>query len=303
MIERFSGTSNRRKLIEAIKRQLIIRDDEELAARLCDELELLEVEPGAVIIQQDSDDDDLYLILAGRVSVQVHGREVAVPKAGEHVGEMSVIDPSAKRSATVFALERTVIGRLSEAVFSRLADDFPNLWRRLAVQLGERLRQRNDLIIQKNPRPVIFLGSSKESLAIVREIQNGLQYDDFVVRPWTSGGVFGASSFPIDDLAQQVRTADFAVFVLGPDDVVVSRNQVSDAPRDNAIFELGLFMGALTRQRTFMVLPRGQDIKVPSDLLGLKPLEYSSGTPDTLPDRIGPVCNELRKIVNERETK
>lgn len=152
---------------------------------------------------------------------------------------MAIIDPSAKRSASVFALERTVLGKISEPVFSRLADQFPELWRRLAVQLGERLRQRNDLITQRNPRPVIFIGSSKESLSIVRAIQSELQHDDFVVRPWTSGGIFGASRFPIDDLERQVRTADFAVFVLGPDNVVVSREKISDAPMIGIIFPAG----------------------------------------------------------------
>ena len=138
MIERFTGEHNRRKLIEAIKGQLIVYGDEELAVRLCAALELSEVELGAKIITQDSDEDDLFLILAGRVSVQVHGREIAVSKTGEHVGEMAVIDPSARRSASVFALERTVLGKIPEPDFSRLAVQFPDLWRRLAVQLGER---------------------------------------------------------------------------------------------------------------------------------------------------------------------
>jgi predicted nucleotide-binding protein len=216
---------------------------------------------------------------------------------------MAVIDTSAKRSASVFALERTVLGKISESVFSELAEHFPDLWRQLAVQLGHRLRQRNDLITQRNPRPVFFVGSSKESLGITRAIQSELQSDDFLVRPWTSGGVFGASRYPMEDLDRQVRTADFAVLVIGPDDAVVSRGKVSDAPRDNVIFELGLFMGALTRDRTFMVLPRGEDIKVPSDLLGLTPLTYAPGSPDTLPDRIGPVCNDLRTIVNNKGPK
>jgi CRP/FNR family cyclic AMP-dependent transcriptional regulator len=303
MIERFRGDHNKRKLIEAIKGQLIVCGEEELAIRLCDAMELSEVEAGNAIITQDSDEDDLFLILAGSVTVQVHGREVAAPKAGEHVGEMVVIDPKARRSASVIALEQTVLGRIAEPIFSKLADDFPNLWRRLAVQLGERLRQRNNLIVQRNPRPVIFLGSSKESLPIVRAIQSALQYDDFIVRPWSRPGIFGASRYPMEDLEQQVRTADFAVLVLGPDDVVVSRESISDAPRDNVIFELGLFMGALTRERTFIILPRDQDIKVPTDLLGLNPLSYTLGPIDTLPDRIEPACNELREIVNQKGTK
>jgi len=300
MIERFLGDQNRRKLIDVIRKQLIVRDDEALATRLCDELELLELPSGATLITQDTDDDDLFLILAGRVSVRVHGREVAVTKASEHVGEMAVIDPSARRSASVCALEHTVVGKVSESVFSRLADEYPNLWRMLAVQLGERLRQRNDLIIQRNPRPVVFLGSSKESITVVRAIQSELRYDDFIVRPWTCPRVFGASRYPMEDLEQQLRTSDFAVLVLGPDDVVLSRHQISSAPRDNVIFELGLFMGALTRDRTFIALPHGEELKIPSDLLGLTPLTYLPGTPHTLSERIGPMCNELRSIVSEK---
>src|SRR6266436_1534126 len=299
MIERFTGDDNRRKLIDAIKRQLIVRDDEALALKLSDNenIELLEVEAGARIITQDDDEDDLFLILVGRVSVQAHGREVAVAKAGEHVGEMAVIDPCARRSASVFALERTVLAKISEPLFSTLAGEFPDLWRQLAVQLGVRIRQRNELLPQRNPRPVLFLGSSKEGLPVVRAIQDAFQHDDFLVRPWTTPGVFGASRYPLEDLDRQLRISDFAVLVLGPDDLVLSRGSISDAPRDNVVFELGFFMGALTRERTFMVIPRGAETKIPSDLFGLNPLTYAAGSPDTLAERIGTICNELRSVI------
>jgi CRP/FNR family transcriptional regulator, cyclic AMP receptor protein len=299
MIERFVGENNKWKLIEAVKRQLIVREDEALAVKLCDgnNLELLEVEAGTRIITQDGDEDDLFLILVGRVSVQAHGREVAVSKAGEHVGEMSVIDPCANRSASVVALERTVLAKISEPIFTTLAAQFPDLWRQLAVQLGSRVRQRNELLPQRNPRPVLFLGSSKEGLPVVREIQNAFQHDDFLVRPWATPGVFGASRYPLEALDQQLRSSDFAVLVLGPDDLVLSRGSISDAPRDNVVFELGFFMGALTRDRTFMVIPRGEGTKVPSDLFGLTALTYAPGGPDTLAERIGPLSNELRSMI------
>lgn len=305
MIERFTGDNNKRKLIDSIKRQLIVRDDEALALKLCDNdnIELLEVEAGARIITQDDDEDDLFLILVGRVSVQAHGREVAVAKAGEHVGEMAVIDPCARRSASVFALEKTVLAKISEPVFSTLAGEFPDLWRQLAVQLGARIRQRNELLPQRNPRPVLFLGSSKEGIPVVRAIENALQHDDFLVRPWTTPGVFGPSRYPLEDLDKQLRISDFAVLVLGPDDLVLSRGRISDAPRDNVVFELGFFMGALTRDRTFMVIPRGAETKVPSDLLGLTPLSYAPGSPDTLAERIGPICNELRSVITKAGPK
>lgn len=302
MIERFQGEQSKERLIEAINRQAIIRDNKTLAIEISNELELIEFDTGTQFITQGNPDDDLYLILAGRVSVIVNGREVAVRHVGEHVGEMALIDPSAPRAASVISLEQTVVGKISETAFSRIAEDFPRLWRLIALYLGDRLRQRNELVIQRNPRPVIFIGSSVESLAIAREIRSALRHDDFVVRLWTDK-VFGASSFPINDLEWQVRTSDFAVLVLGPDDKVISRGQESSAPRDNVIFELGLFMGALTRHRAFLVLPRGMDIKVPSDLLGLTPMEYADGSPEDLASRIGPLTDDLRTIVKRQGPK
>ena len=95
-----------------------------------------------------------------------------------------------------------------------------------------------------------------------------------------STGVFGASRFPIEDLEAQVKAADFALLVAGMDDEVTSRGIVSGAPRDNVIFELGLFMGALSRQRTFILTPKGTSIKLPTDLLGITHLRFDPGAPD-----------------------
>ena len=85
--------------------------------------------------------------------------------------------------------------------------------------------------------------------------------------------------------------------MLGPDDRVISRGQETDVPRDNVIFELGLFMGALKRERTFLVLPRGLNIKVPTDILGLNPLTYPEGTQNEISSLIAPVCDDLRQII------
>ena len=77
------------------------------------------------------------------------------------------------------------------------------------------------------------------------------------------------------------------MLVLGPDDEVVSRNEKSDAPRDNVILELGLFMGALSHERTFMIIPREYDIKVPTDLRGLTSLSYKSDDSNDLTALLG----------------
>jgi CRP/FNR family cyclic AMP-dependent transcriptional regulator len=303
MIERFTGSRNLQKRINAVKKQAIVRNDDQVARLIEKKLDLIQFEPNKTIISQRDHDDDLYMVFAGRVSIRANRREIDIMTSGDHFGEMVVIEPSATRSASVVALEKTVVGKISEREFSALAKKFPFLWREIACRLGHRLRLRNELVKQKNPRPVVFLGSSSESKEIVHAIQNGFRQDDFVLRPWTKSGVFGASHFPIEDLEFEVETSDFAVLVLGPDDNVVSRKKSYRAPRDNVVFELGLFMGSLSRQRTFLVLPDGVDIKIPSDLLGLTVLKYEINSSKTLVTRIKPVCSQLREIFSQKGTK
>lgn len=299
LLKRFSGAENRSKVIGALKKQPIIGGDTAIAEMLADKIELLEFTKGETIIVQDNTDDDILFLIAGRVVITVNGREVAFRLAGQHVGEMALIDPTVRRSASVIALETTLVAKVSEPHFSPIAEQHPELWRRIAEGLADRLIQRNALVEVPNPRPVIFIGSSSEALPIARAIQAEFQQDDFLVRVWTNK-VFGASNSTIEDLEHQVKTSDFAILVISPDDHVISRKDEFEAPRDNVVFELGMFIGGLTRQRTFLATPRGRkDIKIPSDLLGITPLQYAVGEPDELPALIAPMCNDVRKTVNK----
>src|SRR6266571_475993 len=114
MIETLKGKKNRPRLLEALKRQTIVADDDDIARELYETLKLQEVGKGEALITQGNDDNDLLLILSGRVSIQVNGREVATRRTGEHIGEMSLIDPVARRAATVVAIEPTVVAKISE---------------------------------------------------------------------------------------------------------------------------------------------------------------------------------------------
>jgi len=296
MIARFQGSEGSRRLRDALCQQEAIAGDLATAAALADTIDLRELEAHECLIEQDAPDNDIYFILSGTVAVTVNGRQVAQRHAGQHVGEMALIDPGGPRSAGVVALERTVVAKVSEPDFVKVATAAPHLWRNLARQLCVRLRQRSVTIRPPNSVPVLFVGSSKESLPIARGVQRGLSHDHVVVTVWTDH-VFGASHFAIDDLAAQILKADFAALVLGPDDRIITRTRESDAPRDNVVFELGLFMGALTRERTFMVIPRGSDLKIPSDLLGLTPLEYIPGTRDHLRQGLTVALEELRRSI------
>jgi CRP/FNR family transcriptional regulator, cyclic AMP receptor protein len=303
MINRFEGRKNRSKRVEAIKKQAIVRNDDALANLIESRTELIEYDTNATIINQGDHDDDLYMIFSGRVSVRVNGREIDIMGPNDHFGEMVVIEPNATRSASVVALENSVVGKIAERDFSRFAERFPFLWREIARGLGSRLRARHELVEQINPRPVVFIGSSSESKEIVHTMQAAFRRDDVVIRPWTKEGIFSASHFPIEDLEFEVQSSDFAILVLGPDDRVVSRSKSYSAPRDNVIFELGLFMGSLSRQRTFLVMPDGLDIKIPSDLLGLTVLRYPKGATRSLSTRLRPVCKQLRTAFSHKGPK
>ncbi len=296
-IDRFAGGHNARALVEALGNQYLLNGNHMAIAELVNVVKLKQHAAGDVIIEQNHVDSSVFFILFGELSIQINGHEIARRQAGQLVGEMVLLDPSVRRSATVIARDDVVLAEVDEAKFTAIATQHPNLWRRIAAELGNRLRQRTRFIRQKNETPILFLGSSRESLPVVEAIVAALKSAPFIVRLWTRD-VFSASQFPIDDLAKQVSDCDFATLVFGPDDQVLSRGTTSDAPRDNVLLELGLFMGAITRERTYFVVPRDVELKIPSDIFGLTPIQFVSKTGD-LASNLIPVCEELAALVQK----
>jgi len=123
--------------------------------------------------------------------------------------------------------------------------------------------------MNENPqlRPAVFIGSSAEGLEIASAVQVLL---DRACEPtiWHQG-VFGLSGGTLESLVKRLNSFDFAVLILTPDDVVISRDTTQQSPRDNVLMELGLFIGALGRERTFILHERDRDLKLPSDLAGI----------------------------------
>jgi CRP/FNR family cyclic AMP-dependent transcriptional regulator len=275
MIERFQGQDGQRRLVGALQLQRIVGRTAESAEALAAVAVLEEFSPGDILIHQGGHDQDLFFILAGRVAVKVQKRIVAHREAGSHVGEIAMIDPTAKRTATVEATESTVVAVISEADFVNVANAHPRLWRAIAVELGARLNQRGRFIAAPNEIPRVFIGSSKEALPLAEAIRDAVANSGHHAALW-SEDVFGASRLAIEDLESQLSRSDFAVLVVAADDWVSSREQLSAAPRDNVILELGLFIGAIGRLRTFAVVPSRTPVKVPSDLLGMTLLRWDS---------------------------
>jgi CRP/FNR family transcriptional regulator, cyclic AMP receptor protein len=298
MKERFEGTEGQRRLIVTLKSCFLVEHNEELAKRLAEVGDLVSFEAGETIMSQDAEDNDVYFILVGEADVLVNNRSIAVRRARESVGEMALLNPTEPRSATIIARSAVVAFKISEPDFHRVADAHPEVWKVIAQVVSDRLRQRSSLLNYPNTRPLLFLGCSVESLTIAQEIQLCLKHDEVEVVVWTDG-IFGPSGVPLDDLLKMVNESDFAVFVISSDDEVTSRKQEYNAPRDNTVFELGLFMGKLERSRTFIVKEDKSDVKIPTDLLGITPLTYVLRKGGKLSTALAPVCTELRKVVGD----
>ena len=73
---------------------------------------------------------------------------------------------------------------------------------------------------------------------------------------------------------------------------IARRRRGAGSPRDNVVFEAGLFGGALGIRRTFILHARGA--KLPTDLLGLTTIRYD---PDTTPAIVRQINQTLRKTI------
>ncbi len=97
-----------------------------------------------------------------------------------------------------------------------------------------------------------------------------------------------------------VARFDFAALVLTPDDKMVVRNDETLGPRDNIVFELGLFMGRLGRERTFIVRPTTGPLKIPSDLAGISTATFDWPRSDSnYRAALGPACDLMREVIRD----
>jgi hypothetical protein len=129
-------------------------------------------------------------------------------------------------------------------------------------------------------KPRIFLGSSGKQEKLLLALTRGLEDVAHVV-PWTTS--FNPGTTTLERLLELTNEVDFAAFVFARDDWTANTPPASDStesgqasPRDNVVFEAGLFGGVLGMRRTFILHATGS--KLPSDLLGLTCVRYGEAT-------------------------
>lgn len=127
-------------------------------------------------------------------------------------------------------------------------------------------------------KPRLFIASSVETLPVAEAVNVNLDHD-LEVTIWKNG-TFKLSSSAIDDLVEKSSAVDFALFIFAPDDIASIRSRAEHVVRDNVIFEMGLFVGAIGKSRSFILKPRDVEMHLPTDLLGVTPADYDASRSD-----------------------
>jgi CRP/FNR family cyclic AMP-dependent transcriptional regulator len=246
---------------------------------------------GDIIAKQGTLGLEAYFVLSGSVEVRISGHPYKQRGKNELIGEMSILQPGGLRSADLISTsDDTNLFVISVSKFHEVAKQCGDLWRCIAIEISERLKQRDSMFIPPNDRPNIFIASSSEGAARhLVPLCDELESTDRVVKPWNSDGIFTPSRSTLDALENQANASDFAVVLVTADDLVNKRSAVSLSPRDNVVFEAGLFMGALEPERVYLLVEKSANLSLPSDLNGITVMQFSDE-------------NELRKKTREIAT-
>jgi hypothetical protein len=147
-------------------------------------------------------------------------------------------------------------------------------------------------------KPRLFLGSSGQQAKLLQALTRGLG-DIANVEPWMTS--FNPGTSTLERLLELTREVDFAAFVFAQDDWTTRSPSASPepgpgqaSPRDNVVFEAGLFGGVLGMRRTFVLHASGA--KLPTDLLGLTCIRYAGAM---TPSETKGLNQKIRKAIED----
>jgi hypothetical protein len=114
--------------------------------------------------------------------------------------------------------------------------------------------------------------------------------------------VFGDdNTTTIEKLEETIEKYKYSIFVFSPDDQIKLGNDNSEkkSPRDNVIFEYGLFMGKRGRPNTFLMIPKDSYEKplvhILTDIDGLnyKAYAYSGSDKTNIKNDVRNACDDI----------
>jgi len=130
-------------------------------------------------------------------------------------------------------------------------------------------------------KPKIFIGSSTLGYAVAEDVKNFLN-DVGDCHLWKENGVWEPNSSTFENLMRMVGYFDFGVFVATLDDLTLTNDTIVIEARDNVILEMALFLGAMGRDKSFLLVEEG--IKLPSDFSGIYMPTFKRNEPVSIQD-------------------
>jgi len=115
-------------------------------------------------------------------------------------------------------------------------------------------------------KPKIFIGSSTDGYDTAKKVKDFLSVaaDCYL---WQDSDVWEPNMSTFDNLLRMVGFFDFGVFVATADDLTFTNETIVTESRDNVIVEMSLFLGAMGRDKSFLLVEDG--VKLPSDFNGI----------------------------------
>lgn len=246
------------------------------------------------VLHQGDEGDAFFIILRGSVSVRINNRPIATRNVGDFFGETCVLSSLRRRNATILAEEDTNLLKMSRETMRFLFRKHPDVLSRVALTLTDRLNDRSVYIRRPNDKPVVFVGSSNEGAKLIETIEKDPRLLAVAkIQGWK--GIFNLTENTLYSLIRTAETVDYALLIFTRDDWSLIRRRLGKTPRANVVFELGLFMGALGRERTIVMAHKGFDksnLLIPSDLAGITFLTY-----DNRKDTDAPLGDAIAKLV------
>lgn len=105
-------------------------------------LDEVTVEPGRVIVEQGTLGTEFYVIVSGSAAVKRNGRKVATLSAGQHFGELALLDRRPRNASIVSETEVDLLV-LGQREFNGLLETTPSLSRKLMSAMAARLREQD----------------------------------------------------------------------------------------------------------------------------------------------------------------
>ena len=219
--------------------------------KLVDQLPTEDFEPGNYLFHAGEEGDRLYVVSSGKLEIVLAGGTedemlLRVCGPGEYVGEMSLIMPKGRRTASVRAKELSRVLVMSRAKFTEALERWPVIAYSMIEIMSERLDSSNETsfhdLVSKNhalqqayddlkaaQEQLIEKERLERELQVAADIQLSILPDDL---PDFDEFGFGARILP----ARQVGGDFYDVFALKDDRVGVLIGDVADKGVPSALF-------------------------------------------------------------------